>query len=352
MMSRLLSAAMVFVLASVASAQTIIYQDYTSGFSTVLPAAITSGVDTIYNTHYTGSYRFGVDWNGDANDTFTINFPNQVSILAENNASFCNPLTAQTQIVFGPTGVHQCNYTVSWTVGFFAILTVTYDSSNPDVAGYSDALSVQFINTIIVGDPQFVGLRGQSYQVHGIDGAVYNIVSEKESQVNARFVFLTQGKCPIIDGTAADNCWSHPGSYLGEMSFQQLVDGKLHQALVVAGPSTRGFASVQVDGQLMKVGDVLSISDSFAVAFTSAYSVQVTVDHFTFDLSNSDLFINQAVRATQPLNRLRAHGLLGQTHSSQTYASPLKYIAGQVDDYVIQDSDIYGSDFVYNQFKA
>ena len=25
-----------------------------------------------------------------------------------------------------------------------------------------------------IGDPQFVGLRGQQYQVHGMDGAVYN----------------------------------------------------------------------------------------------------------------------------------------------------------------------------------
>ena len=40
------------------------------------------------------------------------------------------------------------------------------------------------------GDPQFVGLRGQSFQVHGIDGAVYALISEEHTAVNARFVFL------------------------------------------------------------------------------------------------------------------------------------------------------------------
>ena len=46
-----------------------------------------------------------------------------------------------------------------------------------------------------------------------------------------------------------------------------------------------------------------------------------------------------------------SHGLLGQTHNAKTYATALKYIAGEVDDYVIADSDIFGTDFVYNQFQ-
>jgi len=43
---------------------------------------------------------------------------------------------------------------------------------------------------------------------------------------------------------------------------------------------------------------------------------------------------------------------LGQTHSTKTHRSPLRYIEGDVDDYVIADNDIFGDDFVYNQFQA
>ena len=201
----------------------------------------------------------------------------------------------------------------------------------------------------IVGDPQFVGLRGQSYQVHGIDGAVYNIISEKELQVNSRFVFLNEGACPAESTT---NCWSHPGSYLGEISYQAIVDGKLHAALVQAGPAKKGFAGVQVDGKSVAVGDKVEFG-SFSLERTSAYEVIVNTEHFSFVLSNSDNFVNQAIRALVPLSELSStHGLLGQTHSSKTYASAIKHIAGDVDDYVIADSDIFGTDFSYNQFQA
>ena len=202
----------------------------------------------------------------------------------------------------------------------------------------------------IVGDPQFVGLRGQSYQVHGIDGAVYNIISESNTQVNSRFTFLTEGQCPMIDGKPDTNCWSHPGSYLGEMSFQAIVEEKVHAALIEAGSAQKGFAGVQVDGKALSVGDLVSFG-SFSVEYVSTHLVAVTTENYAFQLSNSDMFINQALRATTPLSKLRSHGLLGQTHSVKTYATPLKYIDGDVDDYVIQDGNIFGTDFLFNQFS-
>ena len=69
----------------------------------------------------------------------------------------------------------------------------------------------------VVGDPQFVGLSGQSYQVHGVSGEIYNIVSDVDLQYNSKFVFLNQGACPVVDGKKQKGCWSHPGSYLGEL---------------------------------------------------------------------------------------------------------------------------------------
>ena len=212
----------------------------------------------------------------------------------------------------------------------------------------------------VVGDPQFVGLRGQSFQVHGLDGAVYNIVSENNTQVNARFVFLESGRCPTVAALpeAWTNCWSHPGSYMGEMSFQQVVDGTLHAALIVAGGADQGFSTVQMDGKELKVGDLVrfvqpnsaATSKYFSLHYTSTHTVTVQMEHFESKLTSSDMFINQALRPTVPISQLRSHGLLGQTHCTQTYQSAIKFIEGDVDDYVIDSQDIFGTDFHYNQF--
>ena len=226
----------------------------------------------------------------------------------------------------------------------------SFSSSSSSSTGPSSSSSSS-PSPSIQGDPQFVGLRGQSYQVHGIDGAVYNIISEQSTQVNARFVFLRSGECPLIGGFADSNCWSHPGSYLGELSFQQLVDGELHAALVTAGPAKKGFAGVQMDGKVVAIGQTVSFG-SFSLTVKSTHSVEVTTEHFAFELSNSDMFVNQAVRATVPLSSLSSHGLLGQTHSGKTHPGPLRHVEGNVDDYVIADSDVFGTDFLYNQFQT
>jgi hypothetical protein len=235
-------------------------------------------------------------------------------------------------------------------LGFFNG-NLTYINSGTNPLPVVDSIQITVFNPMsIVGDPQFVGLRGQSYQVHGIDGAVYNIISEQNTQVNSRFVFLTEGACPTINGQKDVNCWSHPGSYLGEISFQAIVDGKLHAALVSAGSAKKGFSSVQMDGKALKVGDSVSFG-SFSLTLKSSHSVAVTTENFEFELSNSDMFINQALRSKVSLSQLTSHGLLGQTHSTKTYPSMVKYIEGEVDDYVIADSDIFGTDFLFNKFN-
>ena len=203
----------------------------------------------------------------------------------------------------------------------------------------------------VVGDPQFVGLRGQRFQVHGIDGAVYNLISEADTQVNARFAYLSAGHCPIIDGFPDTNCWSHPGSYISQLSFQQRVNGTVHTALLTAGGAKDGFSLVQVDGRAVQVGQTATIG-SFSVYRKTAHAVSVTTAHFAFELSSSDRFINQAVALTVPMSQVRgAHGLLGQTHSTKLHSDgAIPFIEGGVDDYTIADDDMLGQDFPYNRF--
>jgi hypothetical protein len=44
----------------------------------------------------------------------------------------------------------------------------------------------------------FIGLRGQKYQVHGLHDPVYSIISDVGIWMNARFMFLTSGRCPTF----------------------------------------------------------------------------------------------------------------------------------------------------------
>ena len=202
----------------------------------------------------------------------------------------------------------------------------------------------------VKGDPQFVGLRGQSFQVHGLDGAVYALVSSPSTQVNARFAFLSSGLCPpptII----ATQCWSHTGSYLGAVSVQERVDGEaeLQRLTVEAGAHDVGFASVELDGRLLAVGDSASVG-YFSVQRPSSHRLEVRTRELHLVLENSDGFINQHAAALVSLQRMTAHGLLGQTHSAQPrHPGALRHIDGDVDDYVV--SDLFAHDFAYDQFS-
>ena len=68
--------------------------------------------------------------------------------------------------------------------------------TNADGCLYSDTFNIINTPTALTppgvrGDPMFAGLRGQQYQVHGMDRAVYNLISDQYTQVNSRFVFLS-----------------------------------------------------------------------------------------------------------------------------------------------------------------
>ena len=144
-----------------------------------------------------------------------------------------------------------------------------------------------------------------------MDGAVYNLISDRELQVNARFVFLTAGTCPIVDGMQDRDCWTHSGSYMGEVSFQHLVDGTVRAAQVTSGSASKGFASVQVNGEVLHAGENATFGP-FSVHIISRHRVLVHTAQFDFELRNSDQFVNQAVSAIVPLSSLRSHGLLGR----------------------------------------
>ena len=218
--------------------------------------------------------------------------------------------------------------------------TGTSAASSASSGGSSTALAG------VVGDPQFVGLRGQSYQVHGIDGAVYNLIIDRGGMlVNARFTYRSFGRCP--DLPQPTNCWSHPGSYLGEVGV--LGAGGASGLHVVSGGWDTGFGNVTLDGALLSVGTNASAA-GMEVWLLSAYVLRVRVGNFELLLENSDRFLNIVETRVLQWSALASHGLLGQTWRVPSVAAANKrisYVEGEVDDYVEQNNDILGDALVY-----
>jgi len=211
-------------------------------------------------------------------------------------------------------------------------------------------------SSTVRGDPQFRGLRNQDYQVHGIDGGKYNIISAPTFQMNSEFIWLDKGDCPIIPSTNRKSvaCFSHAGSYLKNLGMM-LLDGT--KILIESGPSKQGFSSVKVNDKEWNIGDSAEISSSpiTSLHYNSTHEVTLVVDMFTIEIESSDLFLNlRSVALESPaswnvLKDNRVHGLLGQTWQISKTKSAIE---GKVDDYLIVDDDLFGTDFIYNRFNV
>jgi len=181
-----------------------------------------------------------------------------------------------------------------------------------------------------------------------VAGEVYNIVSDSDVQYNSRFVFLTAGDCPVVEGKKLPGCFSHPGSYLGELGLKTRTGDRIR---VAAGAASEGFTAVELNGRMMEVGESAELSsDIGTITRINTHQTSIRIGVWEFMFENSDMFINQRVKVNDA-RQLRSHGLLGQTWRQRTYPNPIKYIQGAADDYVIRDGDIFGDSFIYNAFN-
>jgi hypothetical protein len=232
-----------------------------------------------------------------------------------------------------------------------------FDRQSP----FPDAVSYSFTITRnpppIIGDPQIYGLQGQDFQVHGIPDEIFNLVSYPNLQVNARFVYLSSAECH--DNFTA--CFAHPGTYIGEEGIR-VGNDKIH---VKAGSFKKGL-TVAVNGQKVATGKHSVKLGSVNVM--SHRRVVVNTPIMTLTISNSDKFLNQETTlhdqkllALGSERRVLAdgesfhsevplHGLQGQTWRNVEYPSGLEY-EGSINDYHVVDGNLYGTDFVFNQFK-
>jgi len=223
---------------------------------------------------------------------------------------------------------------------------------------------VLHVNGGVIGDPQFMGFIGQSFQVHGLSNMIYNVLSTTSLQYNALFRYLESGKCR--KGTA---CFAHPGNYFGEVGVVFSTSTGSVSMLVESGPVDTGL-TVSINGTVMAVG-ASATAGIYTISVPTAFETIVESEEFSIRIQNSDLFLNQevsigsglmkqisaykavvksgdAATAEELLAKL-PHGILGQTWNAKTYSNRWKHIEGQLFDYQVNDG-ITGTDFKFNRF--
>ena len=228
--------------------------------------------------------------------------------------------------------------------------------TNPTVLSTGLSIPSSTGSAVIVGDPQLVGFLGQRFQVHCIDGTIYNLITGPDLQINARFGFLSDsGSCPIVPSTGlrALTCWTHPGSYLTEIGIQVVAsETGIHQVYLRAGEATQGFASIRYDAEDALHMRSVPGSQALNLKVLSTHEVQITVSRFVIEIESIDRFVNlRSIKVQMPLSRIRTHGLMGQTWRRKVYPGRNKYLEGEIEDYVIGEDDLFGVDFPYNQFN-
>ena len=208
----------------------------------------------------------------------------------------------------------------------------------------------------IAGDPQFTGLRGQTYQVHGVPDEVFSIVSDVDLQYNSRFVLLKEGSCPNQQGKSVDTpCFTHPGTYLGELGLETTAGDRIY---IQAGSATSGFQQITLNDRELQPGDhhvlkALPGRTQGYVRLISTHRVIVQAGNFWFEFTNSDMFVNQRV-AMIDAKQETSHGLLGQTWSTVIYdaSSTIPWIEGSVFDYAMADHQLFSHRFIFNRFQS
>ena len=291
---------------------------------------------------------------------FGCHFVVHSDVESDSVGAFVNGVTSYQYTISDLTAYSQGNHTF-W---------ISADSIWPQASNVSNSVTI-YVNpspTVtpvtpqappggIVGDPQFTGLRGQTYQVHGMPNEIFNIVSDNDFQYNSRFVYLTQGVCPTIDGNKIESpCFTHPGTYLGELALQTSAGDRLY---LKAGEASQGFETVLLnDEDLDDDGEVIDLlplkgREAPFVVRNSSHMVTVQMGNFWLEFINSDMFINQRV-AMLDASQQTSHGLLGQTWSGKIYDvdATIPWIEGKVWDYAMADHEMFSHRFVYNQFMV
>ena len=187
-----------------------------------------------------------------------------------------------------------------------------------------------FISTsaaTVLGDPSFTGFHGQKpFQVHGIPGAVFNLLTAAALQLNSLFSFIDREQAlsaaemsRVRRASAArlpvTQAWSHPGTYMAQLGLKL---GAL-EFLIAAGPYSAGIAYVTLvtEQRNLTVGETVSWCGS-SLRLLDQSRLRVQTPLLTFTAVNADGFFNlEQARLLSPSAQSQLDGLLGQSADPQ-----------------------------------
>jgi len=216
------------------------------------------------------------------------------------------------------------------------------DMADPKLCHEGYSCQFNICQTGGFGDPQFVGLQGQQFQVHGRPDTLFKLISYPSHgfALNSEFVYLAEGTCDYNNTV----CWTHPGTYFGKMGM--LLDNST-RVLVNSGSHKQGL-QVYINDKRVKASDNAILFGASSLHVVDFDSVEVRTKDFFITLVNSDSFLNmdlvlldkvllQNGKKSDALDS-DLHGLLGQTWRLKEYSSntgvkrPYK---GTTDDYIV-----------------
>jgi len=234
------------------------------------------------------------------------------------------------------------------------------------------------------GDPQFSGLQGQYFQFHGMADEVFSLVSSPDLQMNSLFKFISSGSCEYNNTV----CWTHPGTYLGEIGIQ-FGSNKI---LLKSGSHSAGMKVFINDREIHASQETRRLRNKNATALISYEkkdTFNVYTDLMVIRIVNSDYFFNLdfglkdqsiliagspalqingeiceresrvhkselATTGSQIKKQLAStypsvplHGLIGQTWRNAIYCG--RYFEGSVDDYVT--GGLFSNEHTFNFFN-
>jgi len=233
------------------------------------------------------------------------------------------------------------------------------------------SLPVQLSAVGVAGDPAFVGFHGQKFQVHGIPSRHFNLLSTPTLQVSSTFTYITEGesmtggqqkaarlaaqikqtKNKLFYSLPLTTAFSHEGTFLTEIGMK-FNNNKVY---VQSGSYTTGMKSVTLNGKDVSVSfEPLSLGNGFYLTRPTPSVLRLDTPELSFDLVNSDNFFNiESATLSHELSvDTMIDGLLGQTANKDWKIENTKeFKEHMVMDYLIQ-GDLFGDDFVANQFKS
>jgi len=211
-----------------------------------------------------------------------------------------------------------------------------------------------------------VGFQGQHFQIHGTPDEHYSLISAADYYLNSKFVYLATGQCNYNE----TECFSHPGTYIGELS---LVSG-VNRVKVASGPHAVGL-NVYINDKAAPAGTKVAFDNDTSVHVVSHSRVTLRTADMKISVVNSDLFVNLGIDFTNSrilhagmtlvtvsgtaspaqadrmistaYPEFNMHGLLGQTWRNVHWPHGKLY-QGEPADYLV--NDLFSPNFLYTQY--